>query len=68
MRQGAGDLGSPVRLRSGEVLFDANDPSDGLYVLERGALRIYIRNSAGDEIELATLQPGAVLGEMSLFG
>jgi len=68
LRQGAGDLGSPVRLRSGEVLFDANDTSDGLYVLERGALRIYIRNSGGDEIELATLQPGAVLGEMSLFG
>ena len=68
LRQGAGDLGRPVRLRSGEVLLDANDTSDGPYVLERGALHIYIRNSAGDEIELATLQPGAVLGEMSLFG
>ncbi len=68
LRQGAETRGRPVPLRNHQVLFEAHDASDGLYVLERGALRIYIRNPSGDEIELAVLQPGAVLGEMSLLG
>ncbi|MEB3332849.1 MAG: cyclic nucleotide-binding domain-containing protein [Synechococcaceae cyanobacterium] len=68
LRQGAGLRGRPVPLASGAVLFQAQDSSDGLYVLERGAVRIYIRNSSADEIELARLIPGAVLGEMSLLG
>lgn len=68
LRQGATARGKPVPLTSGGVLFHADDSSDGLYVLERGGVRTFIRNSAGDEIELATLQPGDVLGEMSLLG
>lgn len=68
LRLGAEARGRPVPLPSGGVLFHAQDSSDGLYVLERGGVRIFIRNSSGDEIELARLQPGAVLGEMSLLG
>lgn len=68
LREGAGVRGRPVPLPSGAVLFQADEPSDGIYVLEWGVVRIYIRNSSGDEIELARLHPGAVLGEMSLLG
>ena len=68
LRLGAEAQGRPVTLDDGQVLFEANAPSDGLYVLERGELRIYIRNPSGDVIELATLTPGAVIGEMSLLG
>ena len=68
LRCGAEAQGRPVTLQDGQVLFEANATSDGLYVLERGELRIYIRNPSGDVIELATLAPGAVIGEMSLLG
>lgn len=68
LRLGAEAQGRPVTLQDGQVLFEANATSDGLYVLERGELRIYIRNPSGDVIELATLAPGAVIGEMSLLG
>jgi CRP-like cAMP-binding protein len=68
LRLGAEAQGRPVTLHDGQVLFEANASSDGLYVLERGELRIYIRNPSGDVIELATLTPGAVIGEMSLLG
>ncbi|MFM1811733.1 MAG: Cyclic nucleotide-binding domain, partial [Cyanobacteriota bacterium] len=66
LRLGAESTGRPVQLANGEVLFEANDASDGLYVLEQGSLRITIRNPSGDVIELARLTPGAVIGEMSL--
>jgi len=68
LRLGAEAQGKPVSLDDGQVLFEADAPSDGLYVLEHGELRIYIRNPSGDVIELATLTPGAVIGEMSLLG
>ena len=68
LRLGAEAQGRPVTLQDGEVLFETNASSDALYVLERGELRIYIRNPSGDLIELATLTPGAVIGEMSLLG
>lgn len=68
LRLAAESSGRPVELSAQQILFETNDASDGLYVLEEGELRIYIRNPSGDVIELATLQPGAVIGEMSLLG
>jgi len=68
LRVGATSQGLPVPLQAGQVLFEAAAPSDGLYVLESGALIIYIGNPSGDRIELAKLSPGAVIGEMSLQG
>ena len=68
LRLGAESTGRPVELANGQVLFETNDASDGLYVLEQGGLRITIRNPSGDVIELARLSPGAVIGEMSLLG
>lgn len=68
LRAGAENLGERVSLATGQVLFEADTPSQGLYLLEQGAVRIYIRNPSGDEIELASLSSGALIGEMSLLG
>ena len=38
LRQGAEAQGRPVQLEDGQVLFEANATSDGLFVLERGEL------------------------------
>jgi CRP-like cAMP-binding protein len=68
LRRGAETSGKPVLLQAGEVLFEADTPSNGLYLIERGRIRVYIINPSGDRIELATLKKGALIGEMSLLG
>ena len=48
---------------SGDALFQAGDTADGLYLVGKGFVRLL---TAGG-INLATLGPGSVLGEDSLF-
>lgn len=68
LRRGAETSGKPVLLQAGEVLFEVGTPSDGLYLIERGRISVYIINPSGDRIELATPKKGALIGEMSLLG
>lgn len=51
------------KLATGESLFRAGEQSDSLYLLSKGFVRL---NSQGGQ-SLATLGPGSVLGEASLF-
>ena len=60
--------GRRVVLNRGQMLFHANDKSDGIYILDKGCIRVYIKNQMQDEIELALLKSGSVIGEMSLYG
>lgn len=53
-------------LRRGTVLFHQGDPSDGLYVLCSGLVRVSIVNADGDVLTLAVPEHGAPLGEMTL--
>lgn len=55
-----------VFLPRGKVLFHEGDPSDGLYVLCSGLVRVSIVNSDGDVLTLAVPEHGAPLGEMTL--
>jgi CRP-like cAMP-binding protein len=52
----------------GAALFKEGDPSDGLYLLTSGALRVVRPGPHGMAVPLATLGPGAVVGELSLLG
>lgn len=60
--------GTPIQLAAGERLFRINDRSDGIYLIEQGSISVSIDNRSGDRIELATLAPGELIGEMSLLG
>lgn len=51
-----------ISLRSGEFLFREGDDADGLYIVERGALRI-ISGSAVYE----TVEAGGIVGEMAII-
>lgn len=55
-----------VFLPRGQVLFHEGDPSDGLYVLCTGLVRVSIVNTDGDVLTLAVPEHGAPLGEMTL--
>jgi CRP-like cAMP-binding protein len=60
--------GSEVILGAGELLFAEGDPSDSIYLLNQGEMRVFIQNRSGDELDVACLMPGSVIGEMSLYG
>lgn len=51
---------------AGEVLFSEGDRGDSIVVIRRGELQV-LRIQGADEIELARLGEGSVVGEMSLI-
>ena len=50
---------------AGSELFREGEPGDGLYLLLSGEINVVKRGKDGEHV-LAKLEPGAVLGEMSL--
>jgi CRP-like cAMP-binding protein len=61
-------LMNPFSAPVGTTLFSEGDPSDGLYLLESGALRVVRPGPHGMAVPLATIGPGAVVGELSMLG
>jgi CRP/FNR family transcriptional regulator, cyclic AMP receptor protein len=55
------------RLRDGQVLFTEGEPSDHLFVVRSGRIRIVARSLHGDELVLSVLGPGEALGELSVI-
>ena len=51
-----------------QVVFRYGDPGDALYLVAAGEVHVFTHNNAGQEIVLETVGPGAVLGEVALFG
>ena len=54
-------------LRAGDLLFQAGQPGEALYVVKRGEIELYIKDNAGQKIALATAGVGQVFGEMALL-
>ncbi|SMF38126.1 Crp/Fnr family transcriptional regulator [Pseudobacteriovorax antillogorgiicola] len=53
-------------LEEGTILFKEGDQSNGMYVVRKGKILIYL-DKGGNEIPLATVSEGAMIGEMALF-
>jgi CRP-like cAMP-binding protein len=68
LRHGAREHGQCISLKDGEDLVLEGEISDRIYVLEEGEIIVSIKNQSGDSTTVATLKPGAVIGEMTLFG
>jgi NTE family protein/lysophospholipid hydrolase len=56
-----------LTLAAGRVLFRQGDPSDDLFLVVRGALRILVRGADGRQRVVATRGPGTVVGEMQVL-
>lgn len=59
--------GAPVDLTSGQILVQAGDPGDAVYVVLEGELEIRATSAAGRELRLSALGKGAVAGEMAVL-
>jgi len=53
------------RIRAGQFLHTPGDPSERLFILKRGKVRLY-RVAEGSEFTLAVVEEGTVFGEMAL--
>jgi CRP/FNR family cyclic AMP-dependent transcriptional regulator len=52
--------------KEGDILFQQGDPADCMYLVRNGALDVYIAKDDGN-LTLATLDTGAIVGEMAFF-
>lgn len=57
-----------MTLSAGDILFEQDDPAEALFIVESGELQVRATSGAGEDIILAMLGSGTVVGEMSLIG
>jgi CRP/FNR family transcriptional regulator len=55
------------RLARDEMLFNEGDPSDGLFVVQAGAVKVFKMAETGREQVLGVERAGSTLGELPLF-
>jgi len=53
------------RLARGQLLFTAGEPSEHLFVIRTGAIKVFLDSDRGDELVLTILEVGDLLGELS---
>lgn len=58
--------GANKTLKEGQLLFKAGDQSDGMYLVRKGELRVFLEQN-GKEVMLASVGAGGMIGEMALF-
>lgn len=51
----------------GQTIYSAGEPSDGLYIVHKGHVKIYRLSESGKEQLVRILGPGDFTGELSLF-
>src|SRR4051795_7898486 len=58
----------PRTYEAGEAVFREGDTGDTCYIVREGSVRVMRRHSDGRSITLAELRPGAIFGELAMFG
>lgn len=58
---------SKVTLQAGEILFNAGDTGNDLYIVRAGELAVFTQRSGNKTRKVATITSGQCVGEMGLF-
>jgi len=56
-----------VKFKPEETVFNANDKGDALYVVDSGAVRIWVLDEDVNPVTLAELKPGDFFGELAVL-
>jgi SulP family sulfate permease len=56
-----------VEIEGSDILFEQNDPEDGLYMLEKGSMTALIGTSDNGFKRVKKFRPGSLLGELSAY-
>lgn len=54
-------------VEAGDVIFLEGQPAENAYVILRGHADVVVRNTAGDLLPLARMNPGELFGEIALL-
>ena len=55
------------KLSEGQTLFQAGDPGDSLFIVQSGEIELFIKDTAGQKIVLATASQGDMFGELAML-
>lgn len=61
-------MGTPQTFERGELIFKDRSLGEYFYLIDHGPVEILKDTSQGQEVRLAILEDGSILGERSLFG
>jgi uncharacterized membrane protein len=56
-----------LSLPQGHTLFQAGDPGDSLFIVNSGAIELFIKDTAGQKIVLTTAESGDMFGELAML-
>ncbi len=56
-----------IKLNTGEILFQAGEPGESLFIVRSGSIELYIKDTAGQKIVLTIAEEGSLFGELSLL-
>lgn len=56
-----------LKLPAGQPLFQAGDPGDSLFIVQSGEIELYIKDTVGQKIVLATPSAGDMFGELAML-
>ena len=56
-----------VKLNTGEVLFQAGEPGESLFIVRSGSIELFIKDTVGQKIVLTIAEQGRLFGELSLL-
>lgn len=56
-----------IKLNTGEILFQAGEPGESLFVVRSGSIELFIKDTAGQKIVLTIAEEGSLFGELSLL-
>lgn len=55
------------KLARGQILFTEGEPSEHLFLVRSGRLRVFVASARGEELVLSVVGPGESLGELSVL-
>jgi CRP/FNR family transcriptional regulator, cyclic AMP receptor protein len=55
------------KISEGHALFQAGDPGDSLFIVQSGEIELFIKDTAGQKIVLATPSAGDMFGELAML-
>src|SRR5690242_11609782 len=55
------------QVKPGEAIFQAGDRGDSMFMVEKGAIELFVKDNAGQKIVLHTTRAGEFFGELSLL-
>ena len=66
-RQALADVVDSMKLKASDVLFQAGDPGESLFIVRSGSIELFIKDTAGQKIVLTVAEEGDLFGELSLL-